>query len=345
MSRVVRHRRLVLAAAGLCSLALSACGDAPRGAQHASVPAAAKQAPLHAVAAAHAEQRPAIEILSPGPGDLIKGEQRGRDLTAVVRVVGHAAPGQQLEILGTCGTIECDSVAFADRRGRWRTELQLTAAGGSRQVHLRAAYADPTARDRTARVLLRLGRPVHRAAPPEASARIPARGPRPVVVIGDSLALGMSPYLRGQLTGWPMSVDARIGRPLAEGLHVIESTPMPSGHPVLAVSLFTNDSPGNVNALDAAVREAVSLVGPGGCVLWATISRPPLYGVSYATANARLHDLAADPRLAGRLVVVPWAEAVRRHPEWHVRDKVHATGTGYAAMGQLFADAARSCPA
>jgi hypothetical protein len=104
---------------------------------------------------------------------------------------------------------------------------------------------------------------------------------------------------------------------------------------VLAFSLFTNDAPTSVDALEAAVRESIARAGPRGCVVWATFVRPPLQGVSYQAANDRLHELAGDARLAEHLVLVPWAEAVAAHPEWLVGDGVHATGEGYAARGRL----------
>ena len=40
---------------------------------------------------------------------------------------------------------------------------------------------------------------------------------------------------------------------------------------------------------------------------------------------------------------MPWARAVRRHPQSLRRDRVHATELGYHARAQLYADAARDC--
>jgi hypothetical protein len=118
-----------------------------------------------------------------------------------------------------------------------------------------------------------------------------------------------------------------------------------AGGVVLAFSLFTNDAPQNVDALEAAVRASIARAGPRGCAVWATIARPPLGGVTYDGVNERLHALAGDARLAQHLVLVPWAEAYAAHPEWQAGDGVHATGAGYAARATLYADAVRSCPA
>ena len=60
-------------------------------------------------------------------------------------------------------------------------------------------------------------------------------------VNGDSLAVGMQPYLNQFLPGWTISVDARIGRPLAEGMSRLAAGAAQSKQTVYAFSLFTND--------------------------------------------------------------------------------------------------------
>jgi hypothetical protein len=173
---------------------------------------------------------------------------------------------------------------------------------------------------------------------------VPGGGPgRPLLMIGDSLAEGTRPYLGGMLRGWSVTTDAQRGRPLSEGMRILESSALPPGPIALAFSLFTNDSPKNVPALAAAVRRSAQLAGPQGCVVWATISRPPVRGVSYATANRTLVALQADPGLAGRLIVVPWATYVASNPGVLGPDRVHATSAGYRARAQLYANAAQSC--
>ena len=164
-----------------------------------------------------------------------------------------------------------------------------------------------------------------------------------LVMIGDSLAQGTEPFLGGLLPGWRVTTEARRGRPLAEGMQVLSSTPLGSTSVVLAFSLFTNDSPGNVGALEAAVRQSVQRAGSGGCAIWATIVRPPKGGVSYDAVNARLNALAGDSQLRGRLLVVPWAALVRSNPSFVGRDKVHATSAGYRERARLYAQAAESC--
>lgn len=63
--------------------------------------------------------------------------------------------------------------------------------------------------------------------------------------------------MAGALPGWNVTVDARVGRPLAEGMQIFDSTPGRS-HTVYAFSLFTNDDPRRrpVRALGAGAAEA-----------------------------------------------------------------------------------------
>ncbi|MET0768582.1 MAG: hypothetical protein ABW081_01645 [Solirubrobacteraceae bacterium] len=161
----------------------------------------------------------------------------------------------------------------------------------------------------------------------------------PVVMIGDSLAEGTEP-LFGPLLGTSVTTDARRGRPLAEGMSVLNRMTLPDGPKTLAFSLFTNDSPSNVPALESAVRTSVARAGKGGCAIWATISRPAVRGVSYGAANARLNQLGAE---LGRLRVVPWAETVAADPGLLGRDRVHGTAAGYRKRAELYAQAAASC--
>ena len=154
----------------------------------------------------------------------------------------------------------------------------------------------------------------------------------------------MSPALQGLLPGRPVLVDARIGRPLDEGMAVLAGSDPPRAS--FAYSLFTNDDPVRIEQLDAAVRSSVASLGPHGCAVWATIVRPKVGGRTYARVNARLRALALDPGLSGRLLIADWAQGVRGHrKQWLTKDGVHGTTAGYLARAQLYADALASCTA
>lgn len=158
-----------------------------------------------------------------------------------------------------------------------------------------------------------------------------------MLVVGDSLAEERADLLPAALPGWRVRTDARWGRPLAEGMRILADEPAPPA--ILAISLFTNDDPRNVAALEAAVRATASR--PGGCAVWATIAAPPLDGVSHDAANARLRRLARDPGL--ELELVDWAQEVEREPSLMSDDEVHASPSGYRVRARMYAEAIRSC--
>lgn len=344
--------RLALTSVPL-TIALAACGGGDSRAQTQ----AQAEAP-----------RAAVVVYTPAKGKVVAARPFSpRRLQAVVRVSGRAAPRQQLSLRGACGGYSCDGITFAGSDGRWRTRVQLVTPKGKHAVKLTVAYADPVAGERPASVSLRLRKA---PPPPQASPKpsppktqsqstggqaapsaggTPYAGPRTMIVIGDSLAVGMAPTLRGLLPDWDIPVDGRTGRPLGEGMEILAETPLPAGaqgdRAILAFSLFTNDAPTNVDAFEAAVRESMGYLGPHGCALWATVARPPMNGVSYDAANERLLALAAEPELYGRLLVVPWKQEYGRHKSWRRPDGVHATPEGYAGRAQLYADAARGCVA
>ena len=114
---------------------------------------------------------------------------------------------------------------------------------------------------------------------------------------------------------------------------------------VVAFSLFTNDDPRNIRSLVQAVRESLDVERGAACAVWATVVRPRVAGRSYSPVNRRLARLARAPELSGRLVVVPWARRVRRHPYWMGPDRVHPTPSGYQARARLYARAIRRCAA
>ena len=179
-----------------------------------------------------------------------------------------------------------------------------------------------------------------RTRPDRAPTPAPARRlPRDVLVIGDSLAMGMAASLRAALPGWRVRIDARIGRPLAEGMQILAAER--DAPAILALSLFTNDGPHATGQLAEAVRATATR--PGGCAVWATIAAPPIDGVSYAAANELLEQLARDPELAPGLQLVNWKSLVGRVPSFLEGDRVHGTAQGYRALGRLYADAIRAC--
>jgi hypothetical protein len=256
-------------------------------------------------------------------------------VTAIVALSGRAPAGTNVPISATCRGFDCTAITFAGRDGRWATRIQLMARKGHQRVTVNVGG-----------VLLRLT--LSKRLAPVFSAPLALRGGLgggdAVVVIGDSLAVGMAPALQGLLAGRAVLVDARIGRPLDEGMSVLAGSDPPRAS--FAYSLFANDDPIRIEELDQALRSSVAALGPHGCAVWATIVRPKVGGRTYARVNARLRALALDPALSGRLLIADWAQAVRGHRKaWLTKDGIHGTAAGYLARAQLYADALSACAA
>jgi murein DD-endopeptidase MepM/ murein hydrolase activator NlpD len=159
-----------------------------------------------------------------------------------------------------------------------------------------------------------------------------------VQMVGDSLAVGTQDALPGQLDGYQVATNAKEGRTLTEGMQILSGL---AGKPsILALSLFTNDDPRQVDELADAVRASTQAVKANGCVVWATIHRPPVGGVSYDKANAKLRAIAADNP---QVQVVEWDAAADEHPGWFDADGVHPSPDGYQARARLYAQAIRRC--
>lgn len=162
----------------------------------------------------------------------------------------------------------------------------------------------------------------------------PARGA--VSLVGDSLNVGIEPYLADELPGWTLDADDVVGRSTGEGLEALAGAGA-SLAPRVVVSLGTNDPAGDVEGFARDVREAMASVGPRRCVVWATVRRD---GDAYEPFN---DVLRAEADTRSNLVLVDWAGMVGRDPSLLAADGVHGTAEGYAARAAAVADAVRSC--
>lgn len=136
------------------------------------------------------------------------------------------------------------------------------------------------------------------------------------VIVGDSLAVGMQPYMPNTV------IDARVGRPLAEGM---DRLPSPARAPRLGISLGTNDPPSSTTQLARAVT--ASLHGRDR-VVWATIYRA---GLDYTAMNRVL--IRAALRHPNRIRLVGWATVAVRYVS---ADGVHPGPAGYRRRAAMF---------
>jgi hypothetical protein len=158
-----------------------------------------------------------------------------------------------------------------------------------------------------------------------------------VTLVGDSLNVGTEPYLREELAGWTIDAHDRVGRSTAEGIAELRSLGGTAA-PIVVVSLGTNDAHGSENEFRQLVAQAVELVGPERCLVWATIVRD---GTARDGFNEVLADAAAE-HVNVRLV--DWAAIVTDDPSALGPDAVHGTPDGYALRASGTSRAIRACP-
>ncbi|MDX6581928.1 MAG: hypothetical protein QOI10_1112 [Solirubrobacterales bacterium] len=166
---------------------------------------------------------------------------------------------------------------------------------------------------------------------------VPASAGASVLYVGDSLGVGTAPYLRQQLGGVGLDVDAKIGRPSSVGVDVLGALIAPS-YDVVVFDLGTNDDPAAPAALAADLARAREIAGDR-CLVVATLNRPPLNGVAVDDLNRAVTSFAArDPNVS----LVDWHAAAAADPGMLI-DGIHTDAQGYALRAQLFADAISSC--
>ena len=157
-----------------------------------------------------------------------------------------------------------------------------------------------------------------------------------VLVVGDSLSTGDEATLRGIEPG--VTVDAQVGRSSTTGLSVLQHDF--TGQDVVVFDLGTNDDPSQSGVLRSQLEQVRRIIGDG-CLVVATINRPPYQGTSYAAMNQTIDDFAARD---GNTQVIPWQLATRLHPEVVYPDGVHVTPYGYEFRAHLIATAVGQCP-
>ena len=331
----MRTPRSVLRAATawlVCVLLVSCGGDSSKRA--ATAPKDAAKA-----------QKASVEIAAPRDGKRVRARQTNSGAwLAGVKVRGKAAAGATVFFRAGCRPKPCLERVRADRQGRFSATLKVRTQPSVRFVTIDAGPDDVFADGSDVITVELYGPGQARAAgsskPRKNRARRPAKRalPRDVLVIGDSLAVGFGPALKEELQGWRVRVEARVGRPLREGMRILAR--QRKAPAILAFSLFTNNSPREVGELETAVRATATRAG--SCAVWATIVRPPYDVRTYEAMNRTLEGLA-DEQLSLGLRIVDWAGAVESDRSLLARDRIHATPVGYATLARMYAAAIRAC--
>jgi lysophospholipase L1-like esterase len=158
-----------------------------------------------------------------------------------------------------------------------------------------------------------------------------------VTLVGDSLNVGIEPELGKLLPGWQIDAHDRVGRATPEGIEELRDLDRRLA-PVVVISLGTNDPDGSEREFRRLVDEAIDVVGPHRCLVWATIARD---GAARTSFNHELEEARSEHR---NVRLVDWATLVARSPELLAADAVHGTPEGYERRAEETADAIRGCP-
>jgi len=171
--------------------------------------------------------------------------------------------------------------------------------------------------------------------PAGASAGLVAVNPSSdVLVIGDSLAVGLRPYLAEQL-GTDVAWDAKSGRTTPRGMVALRAALKIVRPSTVVVSLGTNDGSSPARFQDR-INRTLKAIG-NRCVVWTNIYRPARKG-PYAALNA---VLVAEAQRYRRLHLVDWLSAVRRQAVT-LPDGLHPDQAGFEYRGKLIADAVKA---
>jgi lysophospholipase L1-like esterase len=170
--------------------------------------------------------------------------------------------------------------------------------------------------------------------------RSPAQAPSPILVVGDSLAVGLEPHLGAMLEPSALVWDARSGRTTPQGLVRLRARLREVAPRTVVISLGTNDGP-DPRRFAGRIQRALQAIPATDCVVWLDINRPPRKG-RYEALNRVLYEAAErDPRL----VVVHWDRAVRRG-NVALPDGLHPDPAGFRYRSRLIAGAiVRGCRA
>jgi hypothetical protein len=155
----------------------------------------------------------------------------------------------------------------------------------------------------------------------------------PVLVLGDSLAVGMRPFLGSMLPDREVVWDARTGRTTPQGLVRLRAD-LPQVTPTtVVVSLGTNDG-SDPGRFASRMRRVLLALPPTACVVWPAIYRPPRKGTYEALNRVLRRQARSDPRF----VVPRWDVAVLRG-EVRLPDGLHPDQFGFRHRSRIVASA------
>ena len=155
----------------------------------------------------------------------------------------------------------------------------------------------------------------------------------PVLVLGDSLAVGLRPFLGEMLGGRQVVWDARTGRTTPQGMARLRAD-LPQVTPAtVVVSLGTNDG-SDPDRFASRMQRLLLALPPTACVVWPSIYRPPRKGPYEALNRVLRRQALRDPRF-----VVPRWDVLVLRGEVRLPDGLHPDEFGFRHRSRMIASA------
>jgi hypothetical protein len=155
----------------------------------------------------------------------------------------------------------------------------------------------------------------------------------PVLVLGDSLAVGLRPFLADMVGGREVVWDARTGRTTPQGMARLRADLAQVTPATVVVSLGTNDG-SDPNRFASRMQRVLLALPPTACVVWPAIYRPPRKGPYEALNRVLRRQAQRDPRL-----VVPRWDVVVLRGEVRLPDGLHPDPFGFRHRSRIIASA------
>ena len=159
--------------------------------------------------------------------------------------------------------------------------------------------------------------------------------PAQVLIVGDSLAVGMRPFLGEMITDREVTFDARAGWTTPQGMEALRLDLEQFAPQTFVISLGTNDG-SDPDVFADRIRRTLRQLPPYACVVWPSIIRPKRTG-DYEGLN---RVLRAEARRDHRLTVLNWDRMVMKGTV-ALRDGVHPDEDGYRFRAWATAAAVR----
>lgn len=167
----------------------------------------------------------------------------------------------------------------------------------------------------------------------------PLAGSGGALVVGDSLEVLTSPYLKQYLPDVPLTVNAVGGYSSIQIFGLFEESYEPS-QSVVVFDAGTNDNPSYPEILAGELAKVGQVIGPDRCMVVPTIHGLTVGGVNSEGKNEVVRDFVAS-RPGTRSP--DWAGAVRRYPELMQPDDLHPNPEGADYRARLIARGIKAC--